>query len=83
MSPSERSIVGFRRKAYGITDELRQRKRDHLLATTPEDLARAAQRLQAAMATSSFSVVMGGREAIEEAAKTEPQIAAHGLPVPV
>jgi Zn-dependent M16 (insulinase) family peptidase len=45
MLPEERGLVDFRRSLYGISDELRQSKRDAMLAATTADLAAAALRL--------------------------------------
>lgn len=63
LSPGEKGIIGFRRKLYEISDDLRQRKRDELLRSTPAEISRAAARLRDNLGTSR-SVVMAGKEAI-------------------
>jgi len=45
--PEERGFVDFRRSLYGISDELRQAKRDAMLSAIPRDIAAAAGRLAA------------------------------------
>lgn len=45
LSPGEASIVGFKRCLYGVTDELRGENLRRLLAVTPEEVRRAAERL--------------------------------------
>lgn len=45
MAPAEAGLVAFRRWLFGVGDELRQAKRDQLLAAGPKDLRQAAQRL--------------------------------------
>lgn len=65
LSPGEKGIIGFRRRLYDISDELRQRKRDELLSTSPMQIREAAGRLRNNL-ESGFSVVMTGSEALEE-----------------
>jgi presequence protease len=52
MMPEERGFVDFRRSLYGITDEMRQVKRDAMLGAGAKDIARAADRLAEAYASS-------------------------------
>ena len=73
MSPSEKSIVGFRRKLYGIDDQLRQSKRDELLRAQTSDIMRAATRLSESF-QSAVSVVMAGNEATLTAQKQDHDI---------
>ncbi len=74
MSPGEKNIVGLRRKLYGITDEMRQTKRDALMAARPEKIVEAAQRLIAAFDRRS-SALLAGRKLIEEARGSRKDIA--------
>jgi len=63
MSPGEQGIVGFRRRLYGITDELRQRKRDELLSSSPAEIRAAAEKLLGNL-EAARSVVMTADEAL-------------------
>ena len=71
MSPSEKSMVAFRRYLYAIDDEMRQAKRDSLLAVSPESLKEAASRLLLAE-NSAASSALAGSQAIDEASKESP-----------
>ncbi len=45
MAPGEAGMTSFRRWLYGIDDQLRQEKRNQMLASTSNDLSEAARRL--------------------------------------
>ncbi len=45
LSPSEKGMISLKRRLYGIHDEIRQRKRDQLMALSPEDISRASRSL--------------------------------------
>ncbi|HUW41350.1 MAG TPA: insulinase family protein [Rectinemataceae bacterium] len=62
--PEEKIVTDFKRELYGITDELRSRKRGELLATRGVDLAAAAERLAAALEEGS-SVLISRSEDVE------------------
>ena len=47
-SPSERGFLGLQRSLLGISDGLRQQKRDRMKALKPKDIRKAAERLIAA-----------------------------------
>lgn len=81
-SPAEKSAVSFRRILYGISDDLRQTARDALLALSPADVRDAARRLRDDFDTRR-TVVMAGREAVEQAARTMPELLASSLDVPI
>jgi Zn-dependent M16 (insulinase) family peptidase len=57
MLPEEKGLTDFKRELYGISDELRQTKRDALLAVKPADLARAAARLAEAYGKGSAVLI--------------------------
>ena len=80
MAPGEKGIIGFRRKLYRISDELRQKKRDELLSSTPDDIRSAAARLRHAH-DQSVSVVMAGEEAVEKAAQSYPDLALNKIAI--
>lgn len=69
--PEERAAVDFRRELFGITDELRQAKRDGMLSATRADLEKAADRLAASMETSS-SVLLSGQTDIQLSSQLRP-----------
>jgi hypothetical protein len=66
LAPGEKGFIALKRRLLGISDELRQRRRDLLLAASPGDLTEAAGRLLAAWER-SHTVVLAGRPALEEA----------------
>ena len=82
MSPRQKGAVALRRKLYGITDAMRQEKRDTILATKPEDIRRAADRLRATMDLASISV-LAGKEALQNAAGAHPGLIENQTVVPV
>lgn len=45
LQPGAKGFIGFRRMLYGISDEIRQRKRDYILSIGPRDLSHAAEKL--------------------------------------
>ncbi len=57
MLPEEKGLADFKRELYGISDELRQTKRDALLAVRPADLAKAAARLAEAYGKGSAVLI--------------------------
>ena len=82
MAPSEKSIVGFRRRLYNISDELRQKKRDCVVSASPRDIGEAAERLRTQMER-SVSVVMAGKQAIDRAAETDASLGARRKALPL
>lgn len=62
MSPGEKGYIGFKRDIYGITDEIRARRREQLLSITKEDIIHAAGELLAACDEHSSFVVLSSRE---------------------
>jgi Zn-dependent M16 (insulinase) family peptidase len=64
MMPEERGFVDFRRSLYGIADEMRQVKRDAMLGAGAKDIARAAERLAEAYA-SSCAVLISTAEDVQ------------------
>ncbi|MBI9104430.1 MAG: insulinase family protein [Spirochaetales bacterium] len=45
LSPGEKSMMGFRRDLYGVTDAIRRKNRENILGITSEDLSKAAAKL--------------------------------------
>lgn len=71
LSPGEKSWIAFHRSLAGVTDELRQERRDSLLSATGRQIRSAAERLLGGFDSASIAVV-GGREAVEAAAAEYP-----------
>ncbi|MCK5153103.1 MAG: insulinase family protein, partial [Spirochaetales bacterium] len=67
-SPGEKSIIGFIRKLYNITDDIRKTRRKSIMGTDADSLRRAAVRLLESLSNASL-VVMANRDKIE----TEPE----------
>jgi presequence protease len=82
LSPGQKGMVGFRRTLYGVTDQMRQEKRDTILSTTVPDIRRAAERLRDTMGQVTIAV-MAGRDAVARAANEYPGLAANQVTVPV
>ncbi len=82
LSPGEKSIVGFRRTLYGVTDELRQRNHEILLKTSALDVQNAADRLRESMAQ-SYVAVVSGADAVASASERFPGLAENQTRLPV
>ena len=82
LSPGEKGIVALRRHLYGVTDAMRQANRETLLATTPDDVRRAAAGLLESMDDARV-VVMAGARGISEASGEVPDLATHQMHLPV
>jgi len=81
LAPGEKSIIGFRRALYGITDRIRRDKRHWLLAVSPRDIQTASKHLLENF-NSSALVVLAGRENIEAAAKKSSLLPGTVIPLP-
>jgi Zn-dependent M16 (insulinase) family peptidase len=64
MAPGERGYTALKRSLLGISDRMRQERRDRLLSASPEDLSAAAARLASRFAQ-GYSAVLTGRQALE------------------
>ncbi len=64
MAPGERGYTALKRALLGISDRMRQDRRNRLLASSPEDLSAAAARLSARFAQ-GYAAVLTGRQALE------------------
>jgi Zn-dependent M16 (insulinase) family peptidase len=67
MAPGEKGYVSLKRELLGITDDMRQTRREQLIACELRDLRAAAERLLGALAGGS-AVVLTHRRALEAAA---------------
>lgn len=57
LAPEEKGFVDFRRSLYSIDDEVRQARRDRMLAASPSDLRIAAERLLGAYAARKAALI--------------------------
>jgi len=68
LSPGEKGLIGFKRTLYGISDHLRQRRRDLMLGLTSEQISQGADRLLKNF-ESSRKTLLTGNELIAEVTK--------------
>lgn len=68
-SPGEKSIIGFIRKLYNITDNIRKTRRNSIMESSSSSLQSAAERLLDSMSESAI-VVLAGKEGLEKAAES-------------
>lgn len=66
-SPGQKGAVAFRRILYGVSDRIRQQKRDWMIAARADGIQEAAHRLSAAYDDTAVCVI-GGKEGLEAAA---------------
>ena len=59
VSPEERGVINTLRKIYGLSDNLRQKNRDIMLATTAKNISDTANRLKAQYETASKCAIAG------------------------
>jgi len=67
--PGEKGFTDFKRKLYGITDELRQKRREYILEVNRETLSLTAEKLIKEF-DNGFAVVMSNDAAITAASVT-------------
>ncbi len=75
MSPSEMSFIGFRRLIYGITDALREERRELMLSADTEAIINAAKRLLSALEREQSVVVLCSQDLYEK----EKTLLPHGM----
>lgn len=68
-SPGEKSIIGFIRKLYNITDNIRKTRRNSIMESNSSLLQAAAERLLESMSESAI-VVLAGKEGLEKVSKS-------------
>ncbi len=79
-APGQEGFIGFKRIVYGITDEMRQARRETMLALSSKNIAETAERLRE-FSSQACSVVMTGKERYEQAVKDIPSLAEHKLEI--
>jgi len=80
-APGERGLVAFKRRLYGITDEIRQRRRDVQLGATPSDLKKEAGALLAGWGSRSITII-GEASLLDIAAAASPELAQSKVELP-
>ncbi|HSV55639.1 MAG TPA: insulinase family protein, partial [Magnetospirillaceae bacterium] len=73
MMPEEKGYVDFRRELYGVTDEMRRRKRADLLGLRTLDLRQAAERLESAWGGRS-EVLISHADDVESMRREKPGV---------
>ncbi|MCK5674875.1 MAG: insulinase family protein [Spirochaetales bacterium] len=81
-SPGEKSIIGFIRKLYNITDEMRKTRRESIMEVDSDLLKTAAARLLMEIPNSSL-VVLAGRENLDTASKSLKDIMVNSINLPL
>ena len=81
LSPGERGAAGFKRALYGITDHLRQCRRDAQLAAVSADLRETARKLLDSWSRRSVSVIAGA-DALDEACRIHPELSDSRITLP-
>jgi Zn-dependent M16 (insulinase) family peptidase len=81
ISPGDRGFTAFKRKLLGITDSVRQNRRDLLLQTRAEQVREQALMLLEEWENRSVSVI-AGTEALNEAASHCPELAESRIVLP-
>lgn len=82
LSPGQKGFVSLRRHLMGVTDALRQEKRDAILTTSASSVRRAAERLRATMDRAAI-VAMAGSDALDVAAQRYPGLGEYRTDVPL
>ena len=82
LAPGEKGLLAFRRRVYGIPDDLRQEKRDFLLSATPDSVKQAAAGLFSRMAQGT-RVLVSSAEGLEEVSSVFPEFREKSLKLPV
>jgi Zn-dependent M16 (insulinase) family peptidase len=80
--PGAKGFAGLYRRLSGVTDEMRQRRREAVLSTTPDGLAEAADQLLGSCSR-GVSVAMAGKKAIQEAGSQMSGLLANALDIPL
>jgi len=68
LDPGEKGFANFKRKLYGITDELRQQRREYILEVNRKALSLAAEKLLNEF-DNGFTVVMSNQKAVLDASE--------------
>jgi len=81
-SPGEKSVIGFIRKLYNITDDMRKIRRKSIMEVDSVLLKKAALRLLEELSNSSL-VVLAGRDNMETASKSLKDLMVNSINLPL
>lgn len=73
LTPAQKGLVNLRRILYGVPDELRRQRREHMLRLSPLEISAAAGRLAQRWAEVRMVVIAGG-SALTAAAEQDPAL---------
>ena len=83
MAPGEEGMLAFRRRVYGISDDLRQAKREQLLKATVDQVRQTAERLLQTLESEGASVLLTGSDGLAAAAEVFPALEENALMLPL
>lgn len=83
LSPSQKNAVGLNRYLTGVSDTMRQERRDALRSTQPHDVVRAAERLRDLANEESSTCIIASRSALESACGEIPGLEGHISDLPL
>jgi presequence protease len=70
--PDAKGFTAFRRHLLGLTDEERQRRRDHVLSTTAQDFRKFADVLEVTRGLQANMAVVTNKQSLEKAHEQQP-----------
>ncbi|HOE84192.1 MAG TPA: insulinase family protein [Sphaerochaeta sp.] len=83
LSPSQQSLLSFRRLLYHISDEYREKRREQLLAIDSEAIRSAASALIEGAATVESRVVITGSQLLEKERAKDPALEREAIRLPL
>lgn len=81
MDPGEKGFVSLQRRLHGVTDDIRQKRRDRLIATRREDVVRAARELTRSF-DQGFTSVIANRASLNGAQAVIPELGDRSIDLP-
>jgi Zn-dependent M16 (insulinase) family peptidase len=81
LAPGEKGLVSLKRELLGISDAMRQERRDTLLGASPEDVRSAAERLLGRVGE-GYTVVLTGSRALEGQGEELEELARNRVELP-
>ena len=81
MDPGEKGFVSLQRKLHGVTDDMRQKRRDRLIATSRAEVVRAARELTRTF-DQGFTSVIANRASLNEARAEIPELGDRSIDLP-
>lgn len=83
LCPKDAAMISFRRALYGITDTFRSERREWILATSVEDIKRAATALLESLDRESGTVVISGQELLDREAAMDERLRVASVKLPL